>query len=344
MSRFGRALIEMKFHDDHRLLFSVVAALFVGLTVLVAVGPALHNQASHAPLPGSEPLSPEAIAGKRLYIANGCVACHTQQVRNIAMDQPWGGRPSIAADYAAIGRTDLWRNTATLMGTERTGPDLTSIGTRQPSSAWHLLHLYNPRAVAPASIMPGYPWLFEEKPEPDAADTIVNVPDAFRRGTDPIVAKPEALQLVAYLLSRKQTPLPDGSAPPEFLYQRKAAGGAPAGGPGGGVAFDGGTLYAMNCQACHQANGEGLMGAFPPLKGSSLVLDDDPARMITVIMKGYNSRVSEGYPPMPAIGTINNLRPGEIRAIINHERGAWGNNAREVPLEEVESVLHSLTP
>jgi len=58
------------------------------------------------------------------------------------MDKMWGERPSIAADYADLYRTDFWRNTATVMSTERTGPDLTSIGTRQPSIYWHLLHLY----------------------------------------------------------------------------------------------------------------------------------------------------------------------------------------------------------
>jgi cytochrome c oxidase cbb3-type subunit 2 len=85
------------------------------------------------------------MLGKNVYIANGCVGCHTQQVRNVDMDKVWGERPGIAADYAGIKRTDFWRNTATLMGTERTGPDLTNIGKRQSSLAWNLLHLYTGR-------------------------------------------------------------------------------------------------------------------------------------------------------------------------------------------------------
>src|SRR5690606_12436428 len=127
---------------------------------------------------------------------------------------------SIAADYAWNERLDLWRNTATLMGTGRTGPDLTSIGTRQPSAEWHLLHLYNPRAVVADSVMPAYPWLFEHTEQPAPADKIVSVPDAFKRGTGEVVATREALQLVAYLQSLKQTALPDGTPAPEFLYQR----------------------------------------------------------------------------------------------------------------------------
>ena len=335
----------MTFNQNHRLLFGTVFVMFLSLTLAVAIIPALNNQANYAPLPNSEPLSADALAGKALYIANGCVACHTQQVRNVAMDKMWGSRPSIAADYAASVRPDLWRNSATLMGTERTGPDLTSIGTRQPSSAWQLLHLYNPRTVVPESIMPAYPWLFEEKAQPDPGDTIVNVPDEFKRGQGQIVAKKEALQLVEYLFSLKQTPLPDGTAAPGFLYPREIATTVPSGaGVGGAVELDGAALYATHCQTCHQPNGEGLKGAFPSLKGSAIVVDESPERMITIIMKGYNARAAEGYPPMPPVGTLSNLKPEEIRAIINHERSSWGNSGRTVPLEEVETIMKGLTP
>ncbi|MEO6992934.1 MAG: cbb3-type cytochrome c oxidase subunit II [Lacunisphaera sp.] len=336
----------MKFSHDHRLLFGAVWAMFLALTIAVSIIPALRNQANYAPLPNQEPLSADAVAGKRLYIANGCVACHTQQVRNVAMDEVWGSRPSIAADYAGIVRTDFWRNTATLMGTERTGPDLTSIGTRQPSEAWQLMHLYNPRSVVSVSIMPAYPWLFEEKAQAGPLDTVVNVPDAFKAGSGQIVAKPEALQLVAYLLSLKQTPLPDGTASLAFLYQQ-AINAAAA--PGNGAtatpaALDGAALYASNCQACHQPNGEGLKGAFPPLKASPIVTDESPERLITIILKGYEGRVREGYPPMPAIGVLNKLTAPQIQAIINHERSSWGNHAPAVSLEEVEKIIKSLAP
>lgn len=336
----------MSFYRSHRLLFSAVAALFISLTIAIAILPALHNQASYAPLPGAEPLSGDALKGKAVFIANGCVACHTQQVRNVAMDRVWGERPSIAADYAGIGRTDLWRNTATLMGTERTGPDLTSIGSRQPSDVWHLLHLYAPRSVVPASIMPAYPWLFVEKTETSPGDTVVNVPAPFNPEGRQVVASPEALQLVAYLLSLKQTPLPDGSAPPAFLYTASPETGAQdaASGTGAGAALNGATLYAANCQACHQANGEGLKGAFPPLKASPIVTDDDPTRILTIIMKGYTSREKEGYPAMPPIGVTNKLTPAQIHAIINHERQSWGNQAREVPLDEVTRILAGIAP
>src|SRR5690349_19953141 len=135
----------MEIFNNHRTLYAAAFLLFVGLSVFVAVLPAARNQNNNATLPGREVLAGDALAGKHVFIANGCVACHTQQVRNVDMDRSWGTRASVAADYANNTRMSWWMNTATLMGTERTGPDLTNIGNRLPSADWHLVHLYNPR-------------------------------------------------------------------------------------------------------------------------------------------------------------------------------------------------------
>ena len=326
----------MEFFDNHKKLFRTALGLFVGLTIIVAIMPAINNQENTAPLPGYEPLSQEAYLGKKSFIANGCVACHTQQVRNVDMDNVWGSRPGIPADYAGISRTDFWRNTATLMGTERTGPDLTNIGSRQPSLAWNLLHLYQPRAVVEKSIMPAYPWLFELKNELGEKDVEVVVPDAYRKGiSGRIVATQEALQLVAYLQSLKQTPLPDGKLPMEFLYKKKeipvVVNGNNANLP------DGKLLYINNCMSCHQANGEGLKGAFPSLKGSPIVLGDDLELFVNIIMLGYDARPE--YAVMNAVGLDNNLTPEEVTAIINHEKTSWGNNAKTVTPEEVKKIM-----
>ena len=326
----------MEFFDNHKKLFRTALGLFVGLTIIVAIMPAINNQENNAPLPGYEPLTQEAYLGKKSFIANGCVACHTQQVRNVDMDNVWGSRPGIPADYAGISRTDFWRNTATLMGTERTGPDLTNIGSRQPSLAWNLLHLYQPRAVVEKSIMPAYPWLFELKNELGEKDVEVVVPDAYRKGiSGRIVATQEALQLVAYLQSLKQTPLPDGKLPMEFLYKKKeipvVVNGNNANLP------DGKLLYTNNCMSCHQANGEGLKGAFPSLKGSPIVLGDDLELLVNIIMLGYDARPE--YAVMNAVGLDNNLTPEEVTAIINHEKTSWGNNAKTVTPEEVKKIM-----
>ena len=327
----------MELFDNHKKLFRTAALFFVSLTILVAIIPAINNQKNNAPLPNAMPLSQEAIKGKNIYIANGCVACHTQQVRNIDMDKIWGDRPSIAADYADIKRTDFWRNTATLMGTERTGPDLSNIGTRQPSIDWNLVHLYNPRIVVKESIMPAYPWMFTVKKEPVKGDVVVNVPAEYLDGKQgKLVANKEALYLVAYLQSLKQVKLPDGSIPPEFLYkkeEKKEAGSTQT------TELNGATLYTANCQSCHQQNGEGLKGAFPPLKGSKIVLDDNPEIMIDIIMNGYNGRAAEGFGAMPPVGTMNNLSAEEITAIINHEKTSWGNDAKKITTDEVNKII-----
>ncbi|MBX2935145.1 MAG: cytochrome c [Ferruginibacter sp.] len=325
----------MDFFDNHKKLFRSAFLLFVGLTLVVAIMPAINNQKNNAALPNAVPLSADAAAGKNIFIANGCVACHTQQVRNVDMDRMWGSRPSIAADYADNKRLDIWRNTATLMGSERTGPDLTNIGSRQPSVAWNLLHLYQPRAVVEQSIMPAYPWLFIVKDSVSKGETEVIVPDKFRKGiTGKIVASKEALQLVAYLQSLKQTKLPDGKETPGFLYKKEVKAAAAANAKGG--LPDGNVLYAANCQSCHQPNGEGLKGAFPPLKGSPIVNGDDLELYVNIIMKGYDARAE--YAVMNAVGLDNNLSAEDITAIINHERTSWGNNAKPVTLEEVKKI------
>ena len=115
------------------------------------------------PLSQAKDLTVAERSGLYTYIAEGCVACHTQQVRNIEMDAVWGDRPSLASDYYySKKRMDVWRQAPSLLGSERTGPDLTNVGKRQPSQDWHLIHLYNPRIVVKESVMPPYPWLFRE--------------------------------------------------------------------------------------------------------------------------------------------------------------------------------------
>lgn len=326
----------MEFFDNHKKLFTVAGAFFIGLTVCVAILPALDNQRNNAPLPSAVPLSADAIKGKALFVANGCVACHTQQVRNVNMDKAWGSRPGLPADYADMDRMDFWRNTATLMGTERTGPDLTDIGQRQPSRDWNLVHLFNPRIVVKESIMPAYPWLFEFKAEPSEKDVVVNVPQEYLKGKQgKWVARKDALYLIAYLQSLKQAPLPESQAAPAFLYPKakQAKGGAPA----GAEELDGAALYVTHCQSCHQASGEGLPGAFPPLKGSPVVLGADLEKYIDIIMNGYDAR--PGYGAMPAVGANAGFTELEVAAIINHERSSWGNDGQKVSATDIKKIV-----
>ncbi len=326
----------MNVFNDHRKLYPIAGLLFAFLTYIVVIMPAFQNQANNAPLPGTAKLSGDAHAGKLIYIGEGCVGCHSQQVRNVEMDKMFGSRPGMAADYANIGRTSFWQNTATLMGTERTGPDLTDVGNRQPGIDWNLMHLYNPRSVVAQSIMPSYEWLFEIKENPSNADVVVNVPQEFLNGKKgKVVAKKEALQLLAYLQSLKQTPLPDGTRPFEFLYKRPIVELKEAN--EGGPQINGKALYAANCQACHQESGEGLKGAFPPLKGSNVVNGDNLELYVDIIMNGYDARPEFGA--MAAVGKNMKFDATQVAALINHERSSWGNTGKKVTTDEVKKIM-----
>lgn len=161
------------------------------------------------PTEGLKPYSSIELRGRQQYIANGCVYCHSQQprARRFAPDFERGwGRASVAGDYAY--------DSPHLLGSMRTGPDLLNIGARQPSEQWHLGHLYQPRAYVPGSVMPSYPYLFEAKEKLDAGDVEVQLPPGFAPVGRKVVARQEALDLVAYLKSLNRTQ-PVLAAPPE---------------------------------------------------------------------------------------------------------------------------------
>jgi len=148
------------------------------------------------PLPGLKPYTSAELRGREVYIANGCVYCHSQQPRAKAFapdfSRGWG-RATVAGDYAY--------DRPHLLGTMRTGPDLMNIGVRQPSQQWQLGHLYQPRVYMPGSIMPSYPFLFEARLEADKDDVVVNLPPGQAPVGQVVVARPEAVDLVKYLLS-----------------------------------------------------------------------------------------------------------------------------------------------
>lgn len=325
----------MEFFNSHKKLFSSALVFFLFLTLIICILPALNNQKTYQPLPGSRALTEEESRGKAIYIQEGCVGCHTQQVRNVDMDEVFGDRPSLAVDYARNRRLNLFQNTATLMGTERTGPDLINIGTRQPSKEWHYSHLYNPRSVVPESIMPSYKWLFLNKESLDPGDIEVSVPIEFRKGIEgKIVPSKDGRALIAYLLSLKQTGLPTGKPSGDFLYKIKKK---TLEASGDNNLPDGEAVFTTNCVSCHQTNGEGLPGAFPPLKNSPVVLGENLELYITIIMKGYDARPE--FATMPAVGTNAGFTAEDVAALINHERTSWGNPGKKVTVEEVKLIM-----
>ena len=146
------------------------------------------------PPEGLKPYTSAQLRGREVYIASGCVYCHTQQPRdrNLGPDHERGwGRASVPGDYVY--------DKPHLLGSMRTGPDLFNIGARQPSKDWHLGHLYQPRAYVPGSIMPAYPYLFETKAAAEPGDEVVKLPPGHGPAQGVVVARPEALDLVKYL-------------------------------------------------------------------------------------------------------------------------------------------------
>lgn len=315
----------MNFHKNHWLLFSVIFFGYIALSWIAGIGPAIWVQNHTRALPGTEPMTAIEQRGLNVYVAEGCIACHTQQVRPLKMDAVWG-RPSAPGDYAHVKPLNIWHPYApAVLGSARTGPDLTSIGTRQPSETWQYLHLYNPRAVSPDSTMPAHPWLFEVVAKPATDAVVVPVPPIYAPPSGTVVASDKAKALVAYLLSLRQVPL-----------QISGASAQPAKTTAGS---DGATLYSNHCASCHQANGQGLAGVFPPLVNDPAVMADDPTQHIATVLHGAQGRVINGvtYPaPMPAFA--DQLTDPQIAAIIAHERSSWGNQSPTVTAKEVAAV------
>lgn len=194
------------------ILLGVVATVvssFMGFVVipeyqLGALGPVTLADGTTRPV---EPFG-EIEEGRRLYISLGCIYCHSQQVRPAGfgadIQRGWGNRQSLPRDY-------IYQQPP-LLGTMRTGPDLWNIGARQPSEAWHYLHLYDPELTSPGSIMPKFPFLFDRVPKAGELEPprgALELPED--RGPDKVwlVPNAEGRALVRYLLSLDHTyPIP----------------------------------------------------------------------------------------------------------------------------------------
>lgn len=154
---------------------------------------AVDKEAISAQLPYTE----AELKGRKTYIDNGCVYCHSQQVRDpvAGADKHFGwGRASLPSDYI--------HDKPHLLGTMRTGPDLSNIGSRQPSRDWHHLHLYDPRSLVTWSIMPGFSFLYEVVTAADSPKIgAIRIPGKTDQW---IIPSEEAENLVSYMISLKR--------------------------------------------------------------------------------------------------------------------------------------------
>ena len=178
------------------IIASILVVSFAGLAQIV---PLFFQHSTTQPAAGIAPLDALRLMGRDIYIREGCVGCHSQQVRMLRAEVQRYGPYSEAAE-SVYDHPFLW-------GSKRTGPDLARVGERY-SDAWQRAHLRNPRSVVPESNMPAYPWL-EKTPLGDA-DVQARMRALRRLGVpytgEQIDAAPQALAgkteedaLVAYL-------------------------------------------------------------------------------------------------------------------------------------------------
>ena len=131
-------------------LMAVLIAVVVSFGGLAEIVPLMYQAEAIEPLPGVEPYPPLELAGRDVYVREGCYNCHSQMVRTLRFETERYGHYSLAGE-SVYDRPFQW-------GSKRTGPDLARVGGRY-SDDWHRVHLINPRDVVPESNMPSYPWL-----------------------------------------------------------------------------------------------------------------------------------------------------------------------------------------
>ena len=293
-----------------------------------------------------------AQQGAKDYLSLGCVTCHTQQVRSeesgFDVERGWGKRPSVPRDY-------ILQNEV-LLGHNRVGPDLANLGLREYSTEWLHQHLFMPQTLVDGSICQPSPFLYDVSDEPSEGyiesksdDKTIFIKPSFR-----------ANRLVAYLESLKQDyELPEiafsetddedlndvdvtvtsadsndtSKSLPTWLAAQidsgkeiymKAA-------PGGGLCF-----------TCHQPNGQGISGQFPPLAGSDWVLGEKE-RLIKISIHGLMGEIEVNGVKYNNVMAPPGIPPGsltdqQIADVLTYIRNEWGNSASAVSPEEVATV------
>src|SRR5690606_1704773 len=136
---------------------AILIAVVISFGGLAEIVPLMYQAETVQPLPGVKPYPALELAGRDIYVREGCYNCHSQMVRTLRFETERFGHYSLAGE-SVYDRPFQW-------GSKRTGPDLARIGGRY-SDDWHRVHLLNPRDVVPASNMPAYPWLMEAMVDP----------------------------------------------------------------------------------------------------------------------------------------------------------------------------------
>ncbi|MDZ7642085.1 MAG: cbb3-type cytochrome c oxidase subunit II [Desulfurivibrio sp.] len=285
--------------ERNTVLFLVLAtvAILVG-TIVTMVLPFAYVNTEEDAIESVEPYTPLELAGRDVYIKEGCNNCHTQTVRPLVAEVIRYGDYSKSGEFV-YDRPHLW-------GSRRTGPDLARLGGKYPDQ-WHYQHMRDPAAMAPGSNMPPYPFLADRQVDPQFTRRkmeALGFPYEEEEIRD-LAGKSDMDAIIAYLQKlgsdipwRQQTEATvvgeldnPFSAEPEVI----AAGRE---------------LYAQNCAACH---GEGLSGGFAP-ELNALHYPDEA--LFAIIHDGIDSQ------GMPSFASLGQERLWQLVTFINSEQVA----------------------
>jgi cytochrome c oxidase cbb3-type subunit 2 len=185
--------------ETSNFLMIVLILLAVAVGGLVEIVPLFFQRSTTQPLEGVKPYTALQLAGRDIYLREGCYNCHSQMVRPFRAEALRYGQLSQAGEFV-YDHPFQW-------GSKRTGPDMHRVGGKY-SDEWHLIHLYNPRDLVPESNMPAYPWLLKATVEPESmaprmkALRTVGVPytDAeIAKAAEDVKGRTEMDALIAYL-------------------------------------------------------------------------------------------------------------------------------------------------
>jgi cytochrome c oxidase cbb3-type subunit 2 len=189
----------------HKILEKNINLMAIFIVIVVSIGgaveilPLIFSSDARTPIEGIEPYPPLQLAGREIYIREGCYGCHSQMIRPFRSETERYGPYSVAGE-SVYDRPFQW-------GSKRTGPDLARVGGRY-SDDWHRVHLINPRDVVPESNMPGYPWLLEAEIDSELIQRKMRALQALgdpysveqiARATSEVDGKTEMDALIAYL-------------------------------------------------------------------------------------------------------------------------------------------------
>ena len=185
--------------EKNNALMIVLIILVIAVGGLVEIVPLYFQKSTTQPVAGLKPYTPVQLAGRDIYLREGCYNCHSQMIRPFRAETERYGHYSVAGEFV-YDHPFQW-------GSKRTGPDLQRVGGKY-SDDWHRTHLNNPRDLVPESNMPGYPWLAKTAASSDDIEAkmralrSVGVPysDADIAGSrKELAGKTEQDALVAYL-------------------------------------------------------------------------------------------------------------------------------------------------